>query len=334
MPSLVPLIESHRGGTLESLNFGAVAVCDIRGRVVASAGDAHWVTFTRSTLKALQALPFMEADGPQALGFTPQNIALMCASHSGETMHVEQVQSMLDKAGVTYQRLQCGCHVPYYVEQGVGPAPAHIDERMHNCSGKHSGFLAHCVQRGWSIDDYLAPSHPLQQAVRTHVARATGIEESKLKMGIDGCSAPNYAMPISALARGYARLASGIADSEFGESFRQLADAIATYPELVSGTGRSDLAFMRAGRGDWVTKGGAQGVQAFASRSRGQGFAIKIADGDKVALFAATVEVLAQLGWLDEQQRDELRPWRAQEILSVKGAQVGERKPAFKLEFA
>jgi L-asparaginase II len=334
MPSLVPLVESHRGGALESLHFGAVAVCDIRGRVIASAGDPHWITFTRSTLKALQALPFMEADGPQALGFTPRNVALMCASHSGEPMHVEQVQDMLDKAGLTYRRLQCGCHVPYYVEQGVGPAPAHIDERMHNCSGKHSGFLAHCVQRGWTIDDYLAPSHPLQQAIRAHVARATGLEESQLKMGIDGCSAPNYAMPISALARGYARLASGIADNEFGESFRQLSDAMKTYPELVSGTGRSDLAFMRAGRGDWVTKVGAEGVQAFASQSRGQGFAIKIADGSKVALHAATVEVLDQLGWLNDRQREELRPWRTQEILSVKGAQVGERKPAFKLEFA
>jgi L-asparaginase II len=331
MQSLVPLVETTRGSSLENTHFGAVAVCDTAGRVVASAGDPHFSAFTRSTLKALQALSFVQSGGARALGFTPQNLALMCASHSGEPMHVEQVQSMLDKAGVTYKRLQCGCHVPYYVDQGVGPRPEHIDERMHNCSGKHSGMLAHCVHSGWDVDTYLDPEHPLQQSIRSHIARATGMAESQMKMGIDGCSAPNYSIPLSALARGYARLASGARDAEFGESFAQLSDAMKTYPELVSGTGRSDLAFMRVGRGDWVTKVGAEGVQAFASVSRGQAFAIKISDGNKHALFAATVEVLDQLGWLDESQREALEPWQARDILSIRGAKVGERKPAFTL---
>jgi L-asparaginase II len=331
MASLVPLIETYRGATLENVHFGAVAVCDTQGRVLASAGDPQWTTFTRSALKPLQALSFMQSGGVRQLGFTPRDVALMCASHSGEPMHVEQVQGMLDKAGVTYKRLQCGCHVPYYVEQGVGPAPEQLDERMHNCSGKHSGFLAHCVTSGWSLDDYLDPAGPLQQSVRTHVAQSSGLDEQQLKMGIDGCSAPNYAMPLAALARAYARLASGKRDAQFGESFAQMADAMKTYPELVSGTRRSDNAFMRAGRGDWVTKVGAEGVQAFGSVSRGEAFAIKISDGNKQALFAATVEVLDQLGWLDERQREELEAWRAPDIPNIRGTKVGERRAAFRL---
>ncbi len=332
MLPFVPLIESRRGGTPESLNLGAIAVTDTRGRVVASAGDAQWLAFTRSTLKPFQALSFMQSPGPRELGLAPQNVALLCASHSGEPMHVEQVQSILDKAGLTYKRLQCGCHVPYFVDQGVGPAPEHIDERMHNCSGKHAGMLAHCVHSGWSLDDYLDPAHPLQRSIRTHVARAVGLDETQMKTGTDGCSAPNYAMPLAALARGYARLASGSGDGEFGDSFQQLSQSMKTWPELVSGTGRSDLAFMRAGRGDWVTKAGADGVQAVASASRGQGFAVKIADGSKIAVNAVTVEVLDQLGWLDDAQREELEPWRSRAILSVRGATVGERRPAFKLQ--
>jgi len=332
MPALVPLIELTRGGTLESTHFGAVAVTDTHGKVVASAGDAQWLTFTRSTLKALQALPFIKAGGPQLFGFTRENLALMCASHSGEPMHVAQVQGMLDKSGLTYRTLQCGCHVPLFVELGVAPAPATFDERHNNCSGKHAGFLAHCVQQGWPLGNYLAPGHPLQQAIRRDVARAVGLSIEELKIGIDGCSAPNYAMPLASLARGYARLASGLADAEFGESFAQLADAMTTHPELVSGTARSDLAFMKAGRGDWVTKVGAEGVQAFASRSRGQGFAIKVSDGNKPALHAATLAVLDQLGWLDARQRDELRPWRGEAIANHRGTQVGERKPAFTLQ--
>ncbi len=138
MTSLVPLIETFRGGTLECTHFGAVAVADTAGQAVAHAGDAHWRSFTRSTLKALQALPFVQAGGPQLFGFSRENVAMMCASHSGEPMHVAQVQGMLDKAGLTYKTLQCGCHVPYCVEEGVGPAPEVIDERHNNCSGKHA----------------------------------------------------------------------------------------------------------------------------------------------------------------------------------------------------
>jgi L-asparaginase II len=332
MTSFVPLIETFRGGTLECTHFGAVAVVDTRGRVLAHAGDAHWLSFTRSTLKALQALPFMEADGPRHLQFDQRDVAMLCASHSGEPMHVEQVQHMLDRVGVGYQRLQCGCHVPYYVELGVGPAPEHVDQRHHNCSGKHAGFLAYCVQHGLSLEDYLDPAHPLQQAIRRDVARAAGLPPQDLRFGIDGCSAPNYAMPLSALARAYARLASGDQDSEFGASFAQLAAAMTAHPDLVSGTGRNDEAFMRAGRGDWVTKVGADGVQAIASRSRGQAIAIKIGDGNKTALFAASVAALDQLGWLDERQREELLPWRAEVIANWRGIQVGERRAVFRLQ--
>jgi L-asparaginase II len=146
--SFAPLIELTRGGTPESLHFGAVAAVDARGKLLAAVGDPRLRVFTRSTLKALQALPFVRGGGPAQFGFSPPQLALLCASHSGEPMHVEQVQGMLDKAGVDYRQLQCGCHVPMFVELGVGPAPAAVDERHHNCSGKHAGFLAYCVQHG------------------------------------------------------------------------------------------------------------------------------------------------------------------------------------------
>ena len=214
------------------------------------------------------------------------------------------------------------------------PAGAKVDERNHNCSGKHSGFLAWCVQHGAPLDTYLDPAHPLQQAVREHVAQAVGLQPQDMPMGIDGCSAPNYAMPLANLARGFARLATGTRDPRFGESFAALGDAMTAHPELVSGTGRSDVAFMQAGRGDWVTKVGADGVQVVASRSRGQALALKISDGSKPALYAATVEALDQLGWLDAAQREDLQPWRWATITSVKGAPVGERKPAFRLAAA
>lgn len=332
--TLTPLIELTRGGTLECLHLGAVAVVNAQGRLLAQAGDAHWLTFSRSTLKPLQALPFVASGGPRHFGFSQQQVAMLCASHNGEDQHVAQVQGMLDKVGLGYKRLLCGCHVPMQFTTTDTPMPPGLafDERHNNCSGKHAGFLAYCVQHSLPTVNYIDPAHPLQLAIRRDVARAVGMAADDLKMGIDGCSAPNYAMPLSRLAYGYARLASGAHDSEFGESFALLSQAMTAHPDLVSGTGRNDLAFMRAGRGDWVTKVGADGVQAVGSKSRGEAFAIKVIDGSKSALFAATVEVLEQLGWLDDAQREELRPWRAQAIINARGLQVGERQPAFRLQ--
>lgn len=329
-----PLIQLTRGGVPESLHFGAVAVVNTRGQLTAQVGDAHQRIFTRSTLKALQALPFMEMGGPAQMGFTTEEIAMLCASHNGEDKHVAAAERMLGKAGLHYRTLRCGCHVPglFTLLEQAPPDGLQFDERHNNCSGKHAGFLAHCVQHGWPLDDYIAPEHPLQQAIRRDVARAVGMDADDMRMGLDGCSAPNYAMPLSKLAYGYARLASGAADAEFGESFAALSAAMTAHPWMVSGTGRNDLAFTEAGRGDWVCKIGADGVQVIGSKSRGEALAIKISDGNKAALFATTVEVLNQLGWLDDAQRALLQPWRAQELRNARGLHVGDRNPVFKLQ--
>ena len=331
--NFTPLIELTRAGTQECLHFGAVAVVNTRGQTVAWAGNPDWLCYTRSTLKAFQALPFVAGGGAAHFGLSSEHLALMCASHNGEDRHVAVAQGILEACGQTYKVLRCGCHVPYVFAtlDTVPPAGFVPDERHHNCSGKHSGFVAYCVQHGHSVADYTEPLHPLQAAIRGHLARVTGLTEGDLVMGIDGCSAPNYAIPLSKLALAYARLASGPQDAEFGDSFGPLSGAMTAHPDLVSGSGRSDLAFMTAGRGDWVTKVGADGVQAFASKSRGEGFAIKISDANKPALFAATVEVLEQLGWLDDAQRQALKPWRATRLVNARATLVGERKAVFTL---
>ena len=327
-----PLIHTERGGLTECVHFGAIAVADAQGRLLAACGDAQVMTFTRSTLKPFQALPFMQAGGAEHFKLDDAQLALLCAIHSGEAIHVAQVDQLLAACGQTGKRLQCGCHAPYFKELGVAGPEGPYDERHHNCSGKHAGFLAYCVQHGLPVDDYLAPTHALQQAIRRDVAQALDVDESAMVMGTDGCSAPNYAVPLVKLAMGFARLAAGSAGTALDGSLERLSRAMRSHPDLVSGTGRNDEAFMRIGKGDWVTKVGADGVQTVGSVSRAQALAIKIADGSKPALFAATVEALDQLGWLDDAQRRALAPWRATEIRSVRGMQVGVRKPVFQLQ--
>lgn len=332
--SLAALVELTRNGVTENVHFGAIAVVNHKGKLVASAGNAQWHTFSRSTLKAFQTLPFMESGGDVALKFDSRDIAMMCASHSGEEFHVHQVDSMLRKIGQDYDVLECGCHEPYVYSTLNKPAPqsARFDERYNNCSGKHTGFVACCVHKGFHFRGYTDPAHPVQREIARDVARAVRVDEAKLSMGIDGCSAPNYAMPLSSLALAYARLTQGEGDSEFGASFAKLRDAMLNHPELISGTGRNDEAYALAGRGDWIAKIGAEAVQVVASVSRGEAFAIKIVDGNKQALYAATIETMDQLGWLDDLQRVQLDTWRARSVRNVRKLVVGERRAVFKLQ--
>lgn len=328
----IPLIQTDRAGVAECVHFGAVAVVDHQARLLARAGDPALLSFTRSTLKPLQALPFIAEGGAEHFKLDSAQIAMLCASHNGEDRHVAQVERLLTATRLGYKRLQCGCHTPYFVELGVkGPAGPY-DERHHNCSGKHAGFLAYCVQHKLPLDTYLNADHPLQQAIAEAVLRVCELRADQIAVGTDGCSALNYAMPLSHLALAYARLAAGTSSPHFGPSLARLSHAMRQHPDLVSGSGRNDEAFMRIGRGDWVSKVGADGVQAMGSVSRGTGFAIKIADGSKPALFAASVAVMDQLGWLDDAQRQALKPWQAASILSVKGQVVGSRRAVFKLE--
>lgn len=331
---LLPLIETTRGNTPECWHFGAIAVSDRHGKLLAHAGDPHLMTFTRSTLKAIQALPFIQKRGHEFFNYQAPQLAMLCASHNGEDQHVVQATTMLEKAGLDYKVLRCGCHVPSIFATLDKPVPENLefDERHHNCSGKHAGFVSYCVQHGLRIEDYIDPQHPLQQAIRQAVADVAGLEESQLAMGIDGCSAPNYAMPLINLARCYARLASAnTQDDPWAQSFTLLRDAMIAHPELVSGTGRNDLLLTQVGRGDWVCKIGADGVQTIGSKSREQALAIKIADGSKPALFTATVACLEQLGWIDEHQKRELDILRAPDIKNVAGNVVGQRYACFQL---
>jgi L-asparaginase II len=328
-----PLAEVLRGSAVESIHFGAVAVVDRLGRVLHSAGDPYTLTFTRSSLKPLQALPFTAAGGVERFGFSAAQVALMCASHSGEPRHVDGVADMLARCRCSAADLQCGTHAPgFYEARGEVPPPPPYSTLQHNCSGKHSGMLAYCVLHGHSTADYLAFEHPLQQAVRRAVATFTGIAEAQLVAGIDGCSAPNYAVPLASLAAAFARLAAADVDPDYGRAPRTLADAMTAHPEMVSGEHRSDLALMQAGRGDWVTKIGAEGVQAIGIRSHGLGIAIKVADGQKRGLYPAIVAVLEQLGVVDAAARHTLAPWGRRTVRNYRGTATGEIRPAVVLD--
>jgi L-asparaginase II len=337
----VPLVATTRGypdagHTVENVHLGSVAVVDATGKLLWSAGDPDLLTYTRSALKPFQALPFLLADGPARLGLSSADLALLCASHSGEDQHIAGVNGILAKIGLDDSHLECGCHTPLFYDMLHIPIPpeSHWRPVHHNCSGKHSGFLAWCRLHDVDSSGYVHPSHPLQQAIREQLADAVGIPAGQLPLGMDGCSAPNYALPLSRLAQLFARLARGDRDEKLGAVMGDLYTAMTDHPDLVSGQERTDLAYMTAGAGDWVTKVGADAVQTIGVRSAGIGIAIKITDGGTRALPVATISVLEQLGLLDPHQRTLLEQYRQPAISNARGLPVGDIRPVFTLQRA
>jgi L-asparaginase II len=308
-------------------------VVDRDGRLLFAAGDPRHLTTTRSALKPLQALPLVASGGIERFGYAPAQTALLCASHSGEPRHVAAVADMLARTGCGTEDLQCGVHPPLYytVREELPPADARFTALHHNCSGKHAGMLAYCRLCGLPTAPYLDFDHPLQQAIRNAVAYMTGVPAHELRAGIDGCSAPNYAVPLDRLAYAYVRLATAANDERYGAAPAKLAAAMVTHPDMVSGEGRNDLALMRAGAGDWVTKVGAEGLQAIGVKSRGWGIAVKVVDGSARGLHPATVAVLDQLGLLDESRRATLASWRSPWIRNDRGIQTGGVEPVVEL---
>ena len=334
LPKHVPVAISTRGGYPENVFYGSLAVVDRDGKLIASVGDVESPIFTRSALKPLQALPLLANPRFAEYGLTPREIALLCSSHNGEAIHAETAQRLLAKIGLTDAALQCGSHAPYWYkwnhqkpEEGK-----RWSSYFHNCSGKHSGMLLQAKLLAASTETYLNPEHAVQQLIRDAVAYAVGeANPAAMPWGTDGCSAPNFAVPLKGLARAFAWLSNVDDDARYGNAPRILFEAMAAHPHMVSGEGRNDLALATAGRGDWATKVGADGVQTLASRSRGIGIAAKVSDGNGKALMVAFCSALEQLDMLDDAARAVLAPWSGASIKSVRGIEVGRLQPHLQL---
>lgn len=332
----VPLGIATRGGIAESVHFGSVAVVDPAGRLLAYAGDPESLCFTRSACKPFQALPLLGHPDVARYAYTPEEVAILCSSHSGEPRHIEAVLSVLTKADCRRRHLGCGTHPPLYYEAlGRRPEAGETYTQLsHNCSGKHAGMLALARLFRATIEDYLNPEHPVQRAIREAVAESTGVPVPEIVPGTDGCSAPNFAVPLCALARAYARLAGGTLHARYGEAARVIFEAMSTHPAMGSGTGRFDLALTLGGAGRWVSKGGAEGVQAIAVRDRRIGIAIKIADGAARAVPPVTLAVLSRLGLLDEPLSPALASHTAPRLTNHRGIEIGVVQAILRLERA
>jgi len=319
------LVEVTRGDLVESVHRGALAVVDADGAVVASLGDIESPAYSRSSLKPMQAMVLVESGAAEAFGLSDEEIALACASHSGEPMHTIRVAAWLARIGLSEKDLACGAHPSRY--EPVAEAMIRGGEkptRLHNnCSGKHTGFLT--VARHWDVatEGYERIDHPVQRAVAAVLKDLSGAAE--LPYGIDGCAAPNFATSLTEFARAAARMASGKGlPKPRADAAKRILGAMIKHPELMSGTGRACATLSRASAGAAAVKTGAEGFFGGWIPGRGLGIAIKIDDGAGRASETVIAAVLDKLGLLGASAKGLLRA----PGLNTRGTTVGERRPA------
>jgi len=349
-----PVFELTRGNILESIHFGAVAVVDSTGRLLAWHGDPKVVTFMRSSAKPLQALSFIENGGDQAFHLTSKEIAILCASHEGTDEHVEVIRGIQDKVGVQESDLLCGTHLLSHLPtvESMRLRGETLTPNRNNCSGKHTGMLAYARMRGLPIADYINPAHPIQKTILETVSEMCGMAPERVETGIDGCSAPNFAMPLSNAALGFARLCDPRnLSQERAAACRRITSAMMANPTMVDGEGRFDTRVMEVCSRRIIAKAGAEGYMALGvmagamgAESPGIGIAIKIADGDLTvrdasgnarnrARPAVALEILRQLGYVSDKELEELAGFGpVRPVTNARKIVVGESRPAFVLK--
>lgn len=294
--SCVVIIEHLRGDIVESRHRVSIAVADADGRLVAHAGDPHLVTFMRSAAKPFQAVPLVADGVVSRYAITSEELALACASHNSERRQVEVVRQLLSRVGCAEADLACGPHQSLMGElafgdhRAVGVEIAPPSPVASNCSGKHVGMLALARHHDWTIAGYQMSGHPVQQRVKAALAHYTGLPADAIGEGVDGCGVVSFALPLSAMARGAARLVDP-AD----EVACAVVDAMLTHPDLVAGYGRFCTQLMQTYAHRVLAKVGAEGVYVAALRDRGVGIGLKVEDGNGRAAVVALAGVLEQL---------------------------------------
>jgi L-asparaginase II len=325
------LIEQTRGNAVENRHRAAFVIADASGRIVASGGDVARPVFPRSAIKSMQALAMVTSGAIDRFGLTDEELALACASHHGEDVHVSGVTEFLSHVGLALADLECGAHQPTNARArdalrraGVEPSALH-----NNCSGKHSGMLSVARALGVDTHDYVTRGHPVQRAVRSAIETVIEAPLSEDRCGVDGCSIPTWAAPLSAFARGFARMATGEGlPADLADAARRIFDAATAHPLLVAGTGHLDTLVMEAFAGRVMQKGGAEGVQCGAIRDKGWGYALKVDDGNMLASQTLVANLLLRYAEPDDAQRAVLETFGRQVIRNVRGLEVGEMRLA------
>ena len=279
------LAEVTRGGVVESLHLGHLIILNSDGTTYLSKGSPELSFYPRSAVKSLQASAMLKA----GLTVSDEELAIVCASHSGNQIHIDLVTKMLADRGIPLSAMQNASDKPLGEKEKITWGDKAGTQLTQNCSGKHAGMLITCQQNGWDLSTYLEMGHPLQIAIKNEIELLAG--EKVSTSTFDGCGAPLFAISLTGLAKTFSTL---VKSNDL--VYKQIVTACTKYPELVAGEGRLTTRMMRAVPGLFM-KEGAEGIQVCAL-SDGRVIAIKIIDGSWRPVAPIIMEVFKRWGVL------------------------------------
>ncbi len=341
------LANIYRGPHIESFHSGSIVVVDSAGRILALAGDPNLRTCIRSAAKPFQAIPLLEYGGAEEYELSGEEIALTCASHGGEPIHVSTAAALLRKGEFDEEDLLCGAHVPYDEKaaadlraSGEPPSVLH-----NNCSGKHAGMLLATQVMDVPSSNYIEPDHPLQALTRSTLADFAGVSADEIDVGIDGCGVPAFYLTLFRAAFAYAQLMATVKGGggvhRYAESASLVVESMTSFPQFVAGAWSMTTPLMEAFDGALLAKEGAEGFYAMAlepglatafANDRPIGIAMKINDGSMTRGRNPVIMRTLDLLGLDATSRPELARYRDWPLRNVAGTLVGEVKAEFELE--
>ena len=317
-----------RGNAVESRHRVHAAVVDASDRLIGGARDPQLTTWWRSCAKPFQVMPLLESGGFDALGWGEEELAVACASHGGEPEHVAVVERMLADLGLEEGDLACGPHEPLTARGAriLSESGARVTRIHNNCSGKHAAMLALARHKGWPIEGYERPDHPVQQAMINQVALWSGAVASQVGIAVDGCGVVVFGLTLEQMARAFARL--GAAAKRGEEIPSSIVRAMARNPFLVGGTDRFDSVVMEETGGRVVAKVGAEGVHSALIAEDSIGVALKVEDGNPRAQYPALLQLLAELDGIVDPLPRRLAEYATRQVWNTRGEVVGEMKIA------
>lgn len=327
MKSRNPLaIELLRGPAVESVHHVMLVVADHRGLISGFMGNSDYVVYPRSSIKMLQAIPFLESGAFTKFKLDEKQVALACSSHRGEKQHLAVIQSWMEKIGASEDWLACGPDWPAHegtrfemVKKGLGPS-----RLLNNCSGKHLGMISTCLALGENFHGYEKWDHPVQARLRKVMAETTRINYERLVWGIDGCGIPTYAIPLQNLAIAMSSFLSVDKTTVRGAVDQALVDACTRHPQMVSGSETFSAALCERTNGRALLKTGAEGIYTGLMPEQGYAFALKVHDGAARAAEVASAFVFRAMGALSEAEYLDLKAFTMPELKNTRGEKVGE----------
>ncbi len=334
-PANPVLVNTTRGTILESKHRGSYCITNIDGSILSKAGDISRQIYPRSSIKIFQAMPMILSGAVEEFNLTPEEIAVTCASHSGEGRHTKVISNILKKAGLTPDDLECGAHRPTHLQSSEdlikdGKTFAKIN---NNCSGKHTGMLLLCKLNGYDTRGYIKFSHPVQQTIMKSFSAILSYDLFNAPYDLDGCSAPTWAIPMDKIAHCFAKISDPFStlDSEKANAIDILKRSVIENPYMIGGHQRCCTSVMEVLKEDNVfVKVGAEGVYTAAIPAKKLGVVIKIDDGATRAAEVALLRVLEIVGALPTLKKEQLMKFYKTPIFDWKNENiVGNVEPAF-----